>query len=238
MSERRKGFPKDYAITEERKAQILSILQPGNLAFGTLLDPYSQTSVAKLQSIIERGITTALAVGQIYSISSDYVSLAMIPRDGNYLTASDYGPKTDQSGRHLRMGIILSRTELLAKYPSQVTAVGRAFGDPLWERSFPTQGTAEDQVSSYGIPIEHPRVGVVNPHHDEVRVYYPNRDKTLPFVPLTPDTWAGVVLPTDYFNTAQFKQYDEYFEQLEGLHNIPILTVQEVQQTFSSTNNL
>ena len=169
---------------------------PGNLVIGSFFRQVSP-------EFFLNGITTPKNAGLSNSNHPNMICATMLdtsPMPGRYLDTLHHGPRgyarlsalEREDGTPWKVGIIVSLTEILAKFPRQVYAVGSSFNNDSWWRHllnkyhhrFPDYSQFGQFVSN--IPIIRINEGT---YSQEVRIYPNDPDNAY----ITPQMWTGVV---------------------------------------------
>lgn len=176
--------------------EIEKIFTPGNLVIGSYFRKIGP-------EFFSHGITTPKNAGLSNSNHPNIICAAMLdtrPMPGRYLDIGHHGPRgyahitelERELGPPSKIGVIVSLTEILAKFPGQVYAVGERFHNDSWWRHllnkyhhrFPGYSPHGQFVSN--IPVVRINEGV---YRQEVRIY-PNDPEN---AYITPQMWTGVV---------------------------------------------
>ncbi|MBI2600008.1 hypothetical protein HYW43_03770 [Candidatus Daviesbacteria bacterium] len=179
---------------EQRENHTLSegIFREGELVHCVAKD------AAQVISILREGLKTPHAVGtRTYSNTDNQICMSLLSKRGlpqrfQDTQAASYGHVDDNLKSPyvwmLHVGIVISRERLLAKFPSQVTAIG----DFFWSTDFLAYSHYEfdeQRKSVYGIPI------VIS---DDLRYRMVDEVRLTPVdirnAAITPDMWTGIVV--------------------------------------------
>lgn len=187
---------KDREFAEE-------VFKPGALVSGRAIELFG--------TYIAEGIRPPRAVGKDYATAPDNVCFALLSSEclpDRYEDAFHYGPGSALSVH--RLAVVVSTEKLLAKFPSQVFAVGEVFRKREYHLRKSRYSIKDNCV--FDIPISDI---CDNAFLDEVRLY-PSDVKT---ATVTKDLWDGIVVDFDYL-----KRLSVYLKEQEIDRAIPVFT--------------